>query len=181
MSEKREKVVILGGSGSGKDYLMRKLAEKGMKPCLKWTTRPIRKFEKQGINYNFVSEDLFLQTINEDKFLSCQKFEVTPEDSEPQTWYYGITLEEFHKSDIFIMTPGEFRVLSPELRKGCCVVYLNIDRETREKRLNNRKDKNDSIQRRLDADEEDFKQSFDYDLGITDPDFGADDVYSLID
>ena len=64
MSEKREKVVILGGSGSGKDYLMRKLAEKGMKPCLKWTTRPIRKFEKQGINYNFVNEDLFLQTIN---------------------------------------------------------------------------------------------------------------------
>ena len=181
MSEKREKVIIIGPSGSGKDFLMRKLTEKGMKPCLKWTTRPIRKFEKQGITYNFVDESTFTEAINENKFLCCQQFEVTPENSEPQTWYYGITLEEFHNSDIFIMTPGEFRDLPADLRKGCCVVYLNIDRETREKRLHNRQDKNDSIQRRLDADDEDFRESFDYDLGITDPDFGADDVYSLID
>lgn len=178
---KNEKIIIIGQSGAGKSYLERKLAEKGMKPCLKWTTRPMRKFEKQGINYNYISEELFLKNIEDNNFLCCQKFEVTPEDSEPQTWYYGITLEEFHKSNIFIMTPGEFRDIPLELRKGCCVVYLNIDREIREKRLNNRQDKNDSVKRRLDADEEDFKQSFDYDLGITDPDFGADDVYSLID
>lgn len=68
MHIKREKVILLGGSGSGKDYLMRKLAEKGMKPCLKWTTRPIRKFEKQGITYNFVDKDIFTKAINENKF-----------------------------------------------------------------------------------------------------------------
>ena len=181
MSEKTEKCIIIGASGSGKDFLMRKLTEKGMKPCLKWTTRPIRKFEKQGVNYNFVNKELFLQTINEDKFLSCQQFEVTPENSESQTWYYGITLEEFHKSDVFIMTPGEFRDLPSDLRKGCCVVYLDISREIREGRLNNRQDKNDSIKRRLDSDDIDFKENFDYDLRITDPDFGADDVYSLIE
>jgi guanylate kinase len=70
MSEKTEKVIVLGGSGSGKDHLMRKLAEMGMKPGLKWTTRPIRKYEKQGVTYNFVEKELFLEAIDQKKFLS---------------------------------------------------------------------------------------------------------------
>jgi guanylate kinase len=79
------------------------------------------------------------------------------------------------------MTPGEFRELPQDLRKGCCVVYLDIDRETRESRLHNRDDKNDSVQRRLNSDDNDFSEYFDYDLKITDADFGADDIYSLIE
>ncbi len=54
MSEKKEKLIILGKSGSGKDYLMRKLVEKNLVGCLKSTTRPQRKNEIQGITYNFI-------------------------------------------------------------------------------------------------------------------------------
>jgi guanylate kinase len=178
---KREKIIILGKSGSGKDHLMRNLVEKGLKPCLKWTTRPARKFEKQGITYNFVSENYFTQSINENKFLCYQKFEVTPIDRTPETWYYGITQMEFENSQLFIMTPDEFKNITPEQRKGCFVVYLDIDRSVRESRLFRREDKNDSIKRRLDADEEDFKDLNDYDLKIRDPEFTADDVYDLMD
>jgi hypothetical protein len=39
-----------------------------------------------------------------------------------------------------------------------------------------RDDKNDSIKRRLDSDDIDFDVSFEYDLKITDPDFGVDDI-----
>ena len=60
--------------------------------------------------------------------------------------------------------------------KGCFVVYLDIDRPTRENRIKGRGDKNDSVQRRLDADEEDFKNYDDYDLRVTDPEFTADDI-----
>lgn len=179
--DKREKVIILGKSGSGKDFLMRKLVEKGLKPCLKWTTRPPRKFEQQGITYNFVNQSDFLESINENKFLAYQKFEVTPEGKDPETWYYGITQEEFEQSQVFIMTPGEFRNLTPEQRKGSFVVYLDIDRKVRESRLFKREDKNDSIKRRLDADEEDFRSLNDYDLKIRDPEFTAEDVYDLMD
>ena len=178
---KKEKCLILGPSGSGKDFLMRKLVEKGLKPCLKWTTRPPRKFEQQGITYNFVSQSDFLESINENKFLAYQKFEVTPEGKDPETWYYGITQEEFEQSQVFIMTPGEFKNLTPEQRKGCFVVYLDISRQVRESRLFKREDKNDSIKRRLDADEEDFKNLTDYDLKIREPEFTADDVYELMD
>ena len=44
---KSEKLLIIGKSGSGKDYLLRKISEKGLKAGIKCTTRPIRKFEKQ--------------------------------------------------------------------------------------------------------------------------------------
>jgi len=178
---KKEKLIILGKSGSGKDYLMRKLVELGLKPCLKWTTRPPRKFEKQGITYNFVEDSEFIKNINENKFLCHQKFEVTPEGKSPEVWYYGITQEEFNLSQIFIMTPGEFRNITDEQRKQCFVVYLDIDRSVRESRIYKRQDKNDSINRRLDADEIDFADFSDYDLKIRDPEFTAEDVYDLMD
>jgi len=181
MNNKREKCLIIGPSGSGKDFLMRKLVEKGLKGCLKMTTRPQRKNEIQGITYDFVSESDFIQSINENKFLAYQTFNVTPENKEPETWYYGITLQEFNESQVFIMTPGEFKNLTPEMRKGCFVVYLDIDRDIRESRLFNREDKNDSIKRRLDADDIDFGDFKDYDLKITDPEFSSDDVYDLMD
>ena len=83
---KNEKCIIMGPSGSGKDFLLRKLSDKGLKPCLKWTTRPKRKFEEQGSTYNFVDDSEFLQSINENKFLTHQEFEVTPEDSDKEKW-----------------------------------------------------------------------------------------------
>lgn len=178
---KKEKLIILGKSGSGKDFLMRKLVEKGLKGCLKMTTRPKRKNETQGITYNFVNDSQFIELIKENKFLTYQTFNVTPENKDHETWYYGITIEEFNESQVFIMTPGEFTNLTPEMRKGCFVVYLDIDRNIRESRLFKREDKNDSIKRRLDADELDFEKFTDYDLKITDPEFTADDVYDLMD
>jgi guanylate kinase len=179
--KKSEKAILIGKSGSGKDYLMRKLVEKGLKPCLKWTTRPPRKFEKQGVTYNFVKDEEFIQAIDESKFLSYQKFEVTPEGKSPETWYYGVTNEEFESSQILIMTPAETKNIKPELRKGCFLVYLDIPREVRESRLFRREDKNDSIKRRLDADEIDFFNFSDYDLKITDPEFSPEDVWDLME
>jgi guanylate kinase len=178
---KKEKIILLGKSGSGKDFLMRKLVEKKMRGCLKMTTRPPRKHEIQWVTYEFVADWTFKEKIDNDEFLVYQTFEVTPEGKDPETWYYGITKEEFEKSQVFIMTPGEFENITPEVRKGCFVVYLDIDRSIRESRLFKRQDKNDSITRRLDVDEVDFKDFKDYDLRITDPEFTADDVYDLID
>ena len=61
------------------------------------------------------------------------------------------------------------------------VVYLDIDMEIRRKRISKRNDNNDSIERRLEADEIDFKDYKYYDLKITDPEFEAEWVYDLMD
>lgn len=178
---KKEKTIIIGCSGSGKDFLMRKLIDRGLSPCIKWTTRPKRKFETQGVDYNYVGIDKFIDNISEKKFISYQEFEIHNEDkTNSEIWYYGITKEDFESSQVIIMTPGEFSNIDKESRKSCFVVYLDISRDIRESRLNNRKDINDSIKRRLDSDDIDFKDFNDYDLRITDPEFSSDDVYDLI-
>jgi len=177
---KHEKVIVLGKSGSGKDFLMRKLIEKGLRPCLKTTTRPKRKFEHQGTTYDFISNFDFTKLIKENKLFAYQEFIVTPENSEPENWYYGITKEEFDNGQVFIMTPSEFTNISDENRKKCFVIYLDIDRSVRESRLMKREDKNDSVRRRMDSDEVDFTGFSGYDLKITDPEFTADEVYDLM-
>ena len=49
------------------------------------------------------------------------------------------------------------------------------------KKNNDYQDINDSIKRRLDADEQDFKDFNDYDLKVRDPEFTVEDVYDLMD
>jgi guanylate kinase len=179
--DKKEKCLVVGKSGAGKDFLLRNLIKKGLIGCLKMTTRPQRKYETQGVTYDFVTDTSFKEKIENDEMLCYQTFNVTPEGKDPETWYYGITKTEFERAQVFIMTPGEFVCIDTETRKNCFVVYLDIDREIREDRISGRNDKNDSVQRRLDADEEDFKGFGDYDLRVTDPDFTAEDVYDLMD
>jgi guanylate kinase len=159
---------------------MRKLIEEGLKGCLKMTTRPMRVNEVQNITYNFVDFEIFREKINNNDLICYQKFEVTPLDKSPEIWYYGITKEEFNSSQVFIMTPGDLSQVDPETRKKCFVVYLDIDREIREKRITKRNDNNDSIMRRLDADDIDFRNFKDYDLKITDPEFEVETIVSLM-
>ncbi len=177
---KTEKLIIIAPSGAGKNFLMNKMVEKGLKAGIKCTTRPIRKFEKQGIDYNYINNEEFSELINENKMMVHQSFLVTPENAPAETWYYGLTNEEFNNSQVFIMTPKELSELTPEQRKESFVVYLNIDRAIRQKRLYKRDDKNDSINRRLDSDDIDFDVEIDYDLMINDHEFTIDDIYDLM-
>ena len=182
--DKREKLVVLGKSGSGKDFLMRGLAKLGLELGVKATTRPQRKGEIPGITYHFIDHESFCSKKDAGDFLVSQSFLVTPKERDAEIWLYGISREEFSRAQAFIMTPAEFYLLDAETRKGCFVVYLDIDRSTREERVLRRRDMNDSIKRRMDADDEDFAEfskSGDYDLRVTDPDFNAEDVYALMD
>jgi guanylate kinase len=178
---KKEKIIILGKSGSGKNYLMDGLIKLGLKPCVKTTTRPKREGEKEGYDYYFLNKEDFFSFLDDDLMLVYQDFLVKPSNSVEQIWYYGISKDEFNKSDVAILTPKEYNtVINLFNRKDFFVVYLDIDRNTREERIKSRNDSNDSIQRRLDSDDLDFSLFGDYDLRITDPEFSADDVYSLV-
>jgi guanylate kinase len=170
--DKTEKLLICGHSGSGKDFLLRQLKERGLKASIKVTTRPKRKNEIEGVNYYFKTLNQFESL---DLLVSQDFF-----NDKGELWKYGILKEDFNNSQAFILTPGEVRQLTPEVRKNCFVVFLDIDRSIRESRISNRQDQNDSIKRRLDADEIDFKNFTDYDLKITDPEFDVDSILSLM-
>ena len=69
------------------------------------------------------------------------------------------------------MTPHGISHVDPVDRKECTIIYLDIDKDIRLRRLTARNDSNDKIERRLEADESDFKYFNDYDIKITDPNF----------
>ena len=175
MTEKTEKLIIIGPSGSGKDFLRRGLLKKGLRYQPKFTTRPKRQNEVDGIDYKFISEEDYLNLKENDKIKVYQTFEIGE-----KIWSYGITVENFEFNQLFIMTPFEVSQLTDKDLSGCFVVYLDIPLDVRRKRLIRRNDNNDSIERRIQSDFEDFKDYNYYDLKITDPEFDAESIYDLM-
>lgn len=64
-------VVVSGPSGSGKTSLCKKLCEEktGYYLSVSTTTREMRKGEVDGVDYNFVSREKFLQEIESNSFI----------------------------------------------------------------------------------------------------------------
>ena len=156
------KLVLVGKAASGKDYLKRKLGNRGFTIGVSHTTRSPRKGEVDGEDYHFVDDYTFQQMVEQNQFVEYMAF---------NGCYYGQTKEDFAKADVMIMSKDGLDILPQEYRKQCVVIYLDIDRMTRIERLNERDDKNDTISRRLDADELQFKDFNDFEIRITNSDF----------
>lgn len=172
---KNEKVILVGPSGSGKDHLLRGLIKMDLNYHPKITTRPKRRMENQGIEYDFITNKRFQSLLESNKIKVYQHFTINESD-----WYYAIDNNNFNDNQLFIMTPHEISMLSPEDRKKCFIVYLDIDESIRRNRITRRNDNSDSVNRRIESDKEDFRNFVDYDLRITDPDFDIDMVYDLM-
>jgi len=153
------KIIIVGPGGSGKDFLRKKMVEKGFSYGISFTSRPPRENEKEGVDYFFRDDDFF--ELNKDIFLEIQQF---------NGWYYGISKGEFEEKNIFILDPKGVKSLSKEYRSKSFVIYINPSEEVRVERLKNRNDA-DNVERRLKADREDFFQFLDYDIMIKNEDF----------
>jgi dephospho-CoA kinase len=69
------------------------------------------------------------------------------------------------------MTPGGISHISEDERKKSFIIFLDVDQEKRRQRLGERIMPGDSVERRIVADEEDFKDFTTYDIKITNDDF----------
>lgn len=169
--ELKEKIVLVGKSSSGKDYLAKWLKSQGLRKSVMHTTRPIREGEVNGETYHFISNESFTEMIHRDEFYEFDNF---------IGWYYGSTNEDFKQNQVFIKTPNGVSKIEPEDRKNCFIIYLDMPDEVLYERLLKRGDNNDSIERRMDADREDFKNFTDYDLRICDRDYDPEFILSLL-
>ena len=153
------KIIIVGPGGSGKDFLRKKMVDKGFEYGVSFTSRPPREGEEEGIDYYYRDEDFF--ESNSDIFLELQEF---------NGWRYGISKGEFSVKNLFILSPAGLRSLPKSFRDESFVIYLNPIAEIRRKRLKERNDADD-VERRFLADERDVSGFFDYDIMITNEDF----------
>lgn len=164
----KKRLILVGKGGSGKDHLRKMLEEKGFKYCVSHTTRPIRDGEENGKDYWYIKATDLPEMA--DKFYEGVYF---------NDWFYGTSLDEFYSSNLFIMTPKGIAKVKPEDREESVILYINIDEETRRKRLEGRRDA-DTVNRRLEADFQDFYDFTDYDLETTNPNFEVDEILDKI-
>ena len=89
-SNKSKLFIISGSTASSKDTTLKELSNRGVvKTLLSTTTRPIRATEKQGREYNFITEEEF----NKKDFIEKRVYKVANGD----TWYYGLSYDEIFK------------------------------------------------------------------------------------
>lgn len=171
MNNNKKRIILVGKGGSGKDHLRKILEKGGFKYCVSHTTRPIRENEIDGRDYFFIQpEDLGDTSTLSKIFYEWTKF---------NDWFYGTSFLEFVTSDLFIMTPSGIAKLREDDRKESVIIFVDIDEQTRRKRLESRADA-DKADRRIKADEDDFLGFKDYDYSITNPKFTAKDIENLL-
>ena len=156
------KLVLVGKAAAGKDHLRKRLIERGFKFGVSCTTRPPRVGEQNGKDYFFLSEEQFLGLVNSGDMIEYQQF---------NGWFYGLTREEFENSDVIILNREAVDMLPEEIRLKCMVMFLDIDKNTRLERMKERNDTADSLERRINADEQQYVGFENFDVRVTNPDF----------
>lgn len=156
------KIAIVGAAATGKDYLRKRMMDRGMVYGVSCTTRFPREGEVHGKDYYYLTPEEFESKIERGEFVEWQDF---------NGWKYGLTKDEFERCDVMILNAEAVTLLDAEYRNRLFVIYLDIAEDIRRERLGVRNDKNDSTDRRIIADNEQFRNFSDFDCKITNQDF----------
>lgn len=94
--------VVVGKSGVGKDTVVNNYLKNNndIKKITQYTTRPMRKNEVNGKEYNFISDEEFDILLSKNKFCCVERYQVANGD----TWKYAIKTEDLKKYDDCILT-----------------------------------------------------------------------------
>lgn len=142
-------IIITGKAGSGKSTLLRKLWNRFIY-IKTLTSRPKRSGESND-EYNFATKEYCDEIVSSKEYLFIvAKF---------NNWWYLVP----KSSQLKILNPQQ---ITEELYQTHLVIYLDIPEDIRRERLLSRNDA-DSVERRMKADDEDFKDFKLYHLRIT--------------
>lgn len=167
---KKKRLILVGRGGSGKDYLAKILKDAGFTYSVSHTSRPMRLGELDGVDYYFIDKQKAIEMSKNLEFYEFVEF---------NDWFYGTSLREFERANLFIMTPSGIGKLRPEHRKESLILFLDIEEDVLMKRLSERGDVDSSI-RRFEADRSDFNGFSDFDLRVTNPNFTLNEILENI-
>lgn len=155
------KIALVGAGASGKDFLRSKFQDRGFVYGVSHTTRPPRNGEENGVDYYYITDAEFKDSVEKGEFVEWQEF---------NNWKYGLMKPEFERCDIMILNAEAVDLLEPEYRDRLFVIYTDIDRQVRLDRLNARGDF-DNPERRIAEDDKQFRNFSNFDCKITNEDF----------
>lgn len=149
-------IILFGKAGAGKNYLLQHIYKKYkdiLNLVVSDTTRPPRYKEENGKDYNFLTEE---------EFKSKEHLEY----SYFNNWYYGVPFSSLDKNkiNICIMNPDGIRQTYLKDNLDIKLFYISAPDITRLFRQLEREMYPDIIEicRRFLADEEDYKNLFNY-------------------
>lgn len=153
-------IILCGKAGAGKDYLLQQIkAHYGneLNYIISDTTRPPRIGEINGVDYNFLSIEDFLDV----KHLEITSYQVG-EDEDFDLWFYGTPLTSLDENKInigILNIDGIRQLYEKNDNLNIKIFYISVDDRTRLLRQMNREEYPDysEICRRFLADEKDFK------------------------
>lgn len=146
-------LILCGKTASGKDTIQKQLILEGMKSVVSYTTRPPREGEVDGITYHFITKEEFLEKQETGFFAESTSYNVAT----GETWYYGSAVEDLTNDKVVILNPEGIREIKKMKSLNPKVFYMIADEETIWNRLRLRGDNAEEARRRLNADDEDFK------------------------
>lgn len=166
-------ILLIGCMASGKDTILKEMINEGYaEPIISHTSRPMRKGEKDGIEYHFVSAEEMLKMKENNEFIEFKSYKAANNEK----WYYGVnknSLEKgLSKNYILIVDITGMRQIKEYFKDDkdmeITTIFLDVDKETRRKRAIMRDDmtleKVKEIERRLEADDKEvypFKEECD--------------------
>lgn len=156
----KNRIILLGGAGSGKTTIKNELVKRGFKQEVSYTSRPARDGEVDGVDYNFITKEEFTDKIRAEEFIQFALF--------GGNWY-GTSRKDFREKNLFIMSPKALESIRISELSECLVVHVQASTSTTIKRLSSRGDSEDKIKKRLDNDDEEFFgfSLFDYEIDTT--------------
>ncbi|VEU80226.1 guanylate kinase [Haploplasma axanthum] len=167
-------IVIVGASASGKTEVSKILVEKyGFMKCVTTTTRLKRINEVDGIDYHFLTKEEFKLLISKNAFVEYAIY---------QDNFYGINKKDINKNALVIVEPNGANELIRKMKNNVFIVFFESQKDIRSKRMFERGDKIDDIQKRLHNDEKIFNKDnlLKVDLHIENDDHNLSEISKII-
>lgn len=157
-------LALMGESGSGKSTISDMLCQlypKDFKRVITCTTRPPRDYEKDGIDYHFLTSDEFARKVLDGSMLEAQIF---------NDWHYGTPINSLSENviNIAILTPEGVRIFQEYSNIDLLTIHLIAPAKNRIVRMLDREAEPniDEIFRRYNADLKDFSEANLADINI---------------
>lgn len=142
---------FVGKTCSGKSTAFHHLLNLGYATTESYTTRPKRPDETDGEEYQFITKEEFNELQHMSLIVAPRVY---------NDWYYGMNLLSINPNmnQIVIVDPKGYRDLKNDIGEENVVgIYFDAPKDVRFYRGANRKDSLEELNRRMAADEEDFK------------------------
>lgn len=145
-------LIITGKTNSGKSTIAKELEKRGLTRIIPYTTRPLRRNEKDGSDYHFITIEEFDKKEHEGFFAETASYNASFGFCK-----YGSSKEDYKDNFVAVLSPSGIKQINLK-ELNVLVVYLDIEEDELRMRALLRGDTASEIERRLAADRLDFRE-----------------------